>query len=207
MAMRLQRLSEDAVALTVPDAAEAQAIAASLRQSGQWREVVAGLDSVTVLFDPQVRALAEVERALQDIIKAHENPSMQAPTEHVIPVHYGGPRGPDFTNVMARTGLDETALIAAHTAGVYKVDMIGFTPGFAYLSGLDAALNVPRLERPRTHVPAGSVGISGTYCGLYALPGPGGWPLIGRTDMTLFDRSGAAPFLIQPGDTIRFTPI
>ena len=207
MAMRLQRLSEDAVALTVPDAAEAQAIAAILRQSGQWREVVAGLDSVTVLFDPQVRALAEVERALQDIFKAHENPSMQAPTEHVIPVHYGGPHGPDFANVMARTGLDETALIAAHTAGVYKVDMIGFTPGFAYLSGLDAALNVPRLERPRTHVPAGSVGISGTYCGLYALPGPGGWPLIGRTDMTLFDRSGAAPFLIQPGDTIRFTPI
>ncbi len=82
--------------------------------------------------------------------------------------------------------------------------MIGFTPGFAYLGGLDQALTVPRRSTPRTHVPAGSIGISGNYTGLYAMPGPGGWPLIGRTDTALFDATSGNPFLIHPGQQIRF---
>lgn len=200
------RLSEDALALSMPDASRAQGIAAKLRQSGQWREVVAGLDSVTVLFDLLTITVTEAERALHQAFSDHAIQTAPTQTQHTIQIRYGGEYGPDMAMVLDQTGLSEAALIKAHCAVEYVVEMIGFTPGFAYLGGLDTHLSMPRLATPRTHVAAGSIGISSAYCGLYALPGPGGWPLIGRTDMTLFDRTGEQPFLIQPGDTIRFEP-
>ena len=84
---------------------------------------------------------------------------------------------------------------------------MGFTPGFAYLSGDDFDLDVPRLRTPRQHVPAGSVGLARDQCGLYSLDGPGGWPIIGRTPFALFDPDAAAPFRLNPGDSVKFEPI
>jgi KipI family sensor histidine kinase inhibitor len=100
--------------------------------------------------------------------------------------------------------LTPAEVIRRHTAPVYRVGMMGFTPGFAYLLGLDHGLETPRLTNPRTHVPAGSVGIAGGQTGIYPLDSPGGWQLIGRTDLVLFDPSREAPFLLSPGDEVRF---
>lgn len=121
-----------------------------------------------------------------------------------IPVRYGGEFGEDLAEVAALTGMDPQEVIARHAAGRYRVHMLGFTPGFAYLGGLDPALAVPRRATPRLRVPAGSVGLAGIQTGIYPCESPGGWRLIGRTSRTLFDPSAAEPCLLQPGDEVRF---
>ena len=124
-----------------------------------------------------------------------------------ISVSYGGTAGPDLSAVAERLGLSQSELIDQHCAIPHRVEMIGFTPGFAYLSGVRAHLSVPRLDTARRHVPAGSIGISGAYTGIYALNGPGGWPLIGRTDHPLFDPHQDPPFRLLPGHAVRFRSI
>jgi len=103
--------------------------------------------------------------------------------------------------------LSANELIALHTGQEYRVDLVGFTPGFVYIGGLDDVLHVPRRRQPRQHVEAGSVGIADGRTGLYALSGPGGWPLIGRTTFKLFDPRAAEPFPIRAGMRIRFVSI
>lgn len=127
-----------------------------------------------------------------------------APRVIAIPVRYGGEFGPDLEDVAAHAGLTADEVVARHTDGSYTVHMMGFAPGFAYLAGLDAALHMPRLSTPRTRVPAGSVGIAGAQTGVYPLATPGGWRLIGRTDLRLFDPAADPPTLLQPGDRVRF---
>ena len=100
--------------------------------------------------------------------------------------------------------MTEAQFIELHTARDHKVEMIGFTPGFAYLSGLPNSISIPRLSEPRARVPTGSVGISSAYTGIYALPGPGGWPLIGQTEAPLFSVDAPSPFLLEPGNVVRF---
>ena len=124
-----------------------------------------------------------------------------------IPVVYGGEGGPDFDGLCSQLDMTRAQFIALHTRDVYRFEMLGFTPGFAYIGGLDDKLNVPRLAEPRVHVAAGSVGIAGGRTGLYALAGPGGWPVIGRTSMLLFDRDATDPFLMQPGMRVRFRAV
>ena len=124
-----------------------------------------------------------------------------------IPVCYGAGFGEDFDAVAIELGLAPTELIARHSAPLYTVAMIGFAPGFPYLSGLDPTLALPRLATPRTRVPAGSVGIGGAQTGIYPRESPGGWRLIGRTPLTLFDPQRAAPSLLAPGDRVRFVAI
>jgi KipI family sensor histidine kinase inhibitor len=121
-----------------------------------------------------------------------------------IPVRYGGVDGPDLNFVAKSHRLSPEEVVRRHTAPVYRVGMMGFTPGFAYLMGLDPGLETPRLANPRTHVPAGSVGIAGGQTGVYPLDSPGGWQLIGRTALALFDPSREEPFLLSPGDEVRF---
>ena len=103
--------------------------------------------------------------------------------------------------------MDGDELIAVHTSLEHRVDLIGFTPGFAYVSGLDEHLNVPRLSDPRQHVAAGSIGIAAGLTGLYALAGPGGWPLLGQTPVALYDPDRDEPFLLQIGMRVRFKAI
>jgi KipI family sensor histidine kinase inhibitor len=124
-----------------------------------------------------------------------------------IPVCYGMEFGPDLNEVAAIHGLTPDGVVALHTAPVYDVVMVGFTPGFPYLSGLDKRLETPRKSSPRKLVPAGSVGIADRQTGIYSIDSPGGWQIIGRTPIRLFDPNRPDPFLVRPGDRLRFTSI
>ena len=121
-----------------------------------------------------------------------------------IPVRYGGDDGPDLADVAAHTGLTPEEVVRRHSAGTYTVYFLGFQPGFAYLGGLDPALATPRRTEPRLAVPAGAVGIGGEQTGVYPAAAPGGWQLIGRTELPLFLPERDPPSLLAPGDTVRF---
>lgn len=124
-----------------------------------------------------------------------------------IPVRYGGEEGPDLPYVAERAGLGPLEVVRLHAAPTYLVYMLGFLPGFPYLGGLDPRLRTPRLATPRIRIPAGSVGIGGEQTGVYPVESPGGWAIIGRTHLTLFDPSRAEPCLLAPGDRVRFVPV
>lgn len=124
-----------------------------------------------------------------------------------VPVVYGGEYGPDLAAVATHAGIANEDVIARHAAGTYTVAMLGFAPGFPYLFGLDASLAMPRIDTPRTRVAAGSVGIGGAQTGIYPQAGPGGWRLIGRTPLRLFDAQRDPPSLVQAGDRVHFVAI
>lgn len=124
-----------------------------------------------------------------------------------IPVCYGGEYGPDLEFVAEYHGLSPEEVVARHTKNEYLVYMLGFMPGFPYLGGLDPLLATPRLSKPRTLVPKGSVGLAGEQTGIYPSDSPGGWQLIGRTPLRMFDAELNPPALLQSGDRIRFKPI
>jgi KipI family sensor histidine kinase inhibitor len=133
---------------------------------------------------------------------AAEVPCGVAGRQHAIPVRY---HGPDLEQVADHAKLLVAEVIERHSAPEYRVDLIGFAPGFPYLSGLDPLLATPRLTQPRLRVEAGSVAIGGPHTGIYSRPGPGGWNIVGHTDVTLFDPA-TARCLLAPGDRIRFLP-
>lgn len=124
-----------------------------------------------------------------------------------IPVCYGGGHGPDLGDVAARSGMSVEQVVALHRGGSYLVHAIGFTPGFGYLGGLPEKLHTPRRATPRPQVPAGAVGIGGALTGVYPLVTPGGWNLIGRTPLRMFDAARAEPALLHAGDRVRFRAI
>jgi KipI family sensor histidine kinase inhibitor len=145
--------------------------------------------------------------ALHAIIEQNEDQEEIVPDTISIPVCYGGDFGPDLAAVAAHTGLSLDATIARHAAGDYSVAMLGFAPGFPYLLGLDPALHMPRRADPRTRVPAGSVAIGGAQTGIYPRELPGGWQLIGRTPLALFDPTREPPAALAPGTRVRFRAI
>lgn len=187
--------------------------------------LVAGID------DPAGWALALRERApagIVDIVPAAETvlvtcrdaaglaavrPSLagvlSGPSERVVrrsvdvPVRYDGP---DLAAVAAAVGLAEEVVVARHSGAEYRAAFCGFSPGFAYLTGLPVELQLPRRASPRTRVPAGAVAIASQYSAVYPRPSPGGWHLLGTTDVALFDPRADPPVLIQPGDRVRFVP-
>jgi 5-oxoprolinase (ATP-hydrolysing) subunit B len=188
--------------------AEAQALASSLRQAQiPWlRAAVPGLTSLLVEFDPLAVEGAEVERELL----ARLGSLHVLPTQgrlRTIPVAYGGEFGPDLEEVAASTGLSVAEVTRLHAAGELHVVFDGFAPGFAYLGDLPDALRLPRLATPRTRTPRGSVAIAGAMSGIYPADLPGGWHVIGRTPLELFDPHRDPPAYLIPGDTVRFEPI
>ncbi|MCI4644471.1 MAG: 5-oxoprolinase subunit PxpB [Hyphomonadaceae bacterium] len=198
-------LCDTAICVRAAGPSEAQTLAARLRATEHWQEVIAGMDSVCLVFNPLELDMPEAAAQLESELTAQADaPLARAPQSHILPVRYGGAAGPDLADLSARLDMTEAAFIALHTRIEHTVDMIGFTPGFAYISGLPRDLEIPRLATPRTHVPAGSVGVKTGQTGTYAMPGPGGWPLIGKIDLTLFDADANDPFRLHPGDTIRF---
>lgn len=197
---------DDLLSISVADVETAQRLAADLRENGDWIEAVAGVDSVVVRFDIASVQRADAKMRLTD---AAANISEPAATSRVIveiPIVYGGESGPDFDFVCDKLGLSGRELIDLHS-GEYTVDMLGFMPGFAYIGGLDERLRIDRLAEPRQFVPAGSLGIAGGRSGLYSLPGPGGWPLIGRTSKKLFDVTADEPFTLSAGARVLFREI
>ena len=124
-----------------------------------------------------------------------------------IPVCYDPSLAPDLERIARQSKLDTTEIIHLHSSRTYRVYMLGFLPGFPYMGTVDDRLATPRLASPRQSVPAGSVGIAGSQTGIYPLDAPGGWNLIGRTPLRLFDPNIAEPALLRPGDQVRFTPI
>lgn len=124
-----------------------------------------------------------------------------------IPVYYGGEFGPDLAFVAERSGLSVEETVRLHSSASYVVHFLGFSPGFGYLDGLPEQLACPRLESPRTRVAAGSVGIAGAQTGVYPLDSPGGWRLVGRTPLRMFDPSAESPSRLEPGDTVQFVAV
>ncbi|HWQ45628.1 MAG TPA: 5-oxoprolinase subunit PxpB, partial [Longilinea sp.] len=170
-------------------------------------EAVPGYTTLMVKYDPQhldyPRLCAEIQTLLEQLSEA----AAQPPHRVEIPVAYWGRHGPDLDFVTRHTGLAPEEVIRRHVAGVYPVYFLGFLPGFPYLGGMDPALATPRLESPRTSVPAGSVGIAGAQTGIYPSESPGGWRLIGRTPLALFDPLSEKPALLSPGDEVVFVPL
>lgn len=161
--------------------------------------------ALAVHFDPLAWDPASLERELARLEAAPAEPL--PPRVVVVPVRYGGASGPDLGEVAAHCGLPEAEVVARHCAPLYRVHFLGFAPGFPYLGGLDPALATPRRATPRTQVPAGSVGIAGAQTGIYPLESPGGWRLIGRTPLALFDPLREPPCLLRAGDLLRFEPV
>jgi inhibitor of KinA len=124
-----------------------------------------------------------------------------------IPVCYGGDLGPDLASVASFAGMQEDDVVSAHAATTYRVFMLGFVPGFAYLGIVDERIAMPRHSTPRVRVPLGSVGIAGVQTGVYPAETPGGWQLIGRTPVKPFEPSRENPFLMKAGDSVQFYPI
>lgn len=171
------------------------------------QDVVPSYRTILLAFDPAAtdgETLGDVVRSLAVAPSALDEVAGRAVT---LPVVYGGELGPDLADVSARTGLPPEAVCERHAAATYRVACMGFAPGFGFLVGLPPELATPRRATPRTRVPAGSVAIGGAQTGVYPNDLPGGWNIIGRTPLRLFDVARPNPFLIEPGDTVRFEPI
>ena len=194
---------DDALRLSAPDRDERFARASQIRATGDWVEVVPGRRDVTVQFDPLRHTPDEALARLSRTLSTPAPPPSRTLETVELPVHFGGKNGPDLADISHRIGLSETEVISRLLSAPLRVDMLGFTPGFAYMSGLDAELEIPRLLQPRQQVPAGSIGLITGQCGLYALAGPAGWPIIGRTSVSLFDAAADNPFRLQPGMQVR----
>ena len=166
-------------------------------------DIVPAYLALTVFYDPLGTSYEEVSRKLLDACDraTHSTPTPALSREHRIPVKYDGI---DLEAVAAFAGLSVEGVVASHSSRIYTVDLLGFVPGFAYLSELDAALQLPRRAQPRPRVMAGSVAIAAAQTAVYPLDTPGGWHIIGRTQTVMFDPTRDAPALLAPGDTVRF---
>jgi KipI family sensor histidine kinase inhibitor len=167
-------------------------------------ETVPAYASLVVHYDPLVLTHAQTTEWVQAALAGAETAAASKPRRIEVPVQYGGAAGPDLASVAGHHGLKPRDVIRIHAKGDYVVYMMGFTPGFPYMGKVARAIATPRLETPRTHVPAGSVGIAGEQTGIYPIDSPGGWRLIGRTSLQLFNLNQIPPFLFSPGDAVRF---
>ena len=173
-------------------------------------EVVPSYASLLVIFDPLRLSRERLKARVAAIAREVEGIRAVPPRRVVeLPVCYGGELGPDLEDVARAVALSPAEVIARHSAPVYRVYLLGFTPGFPYLGGMDPRLACPRLPSPRVRVPAGSVALAGPQTGVYSVESPGGWRLLGRTPLRLFDPDPGArrPFLLAPGDGLRFVPV
>jgi len=170
-------------------------------------ETVPTYCSVTVYYRPEAVGFGELIKRLEALVGGVEVAGAPPPLVLEIPVLYGGEMGPDIEFVAKHTNKSPDEIIALHSAPEYLIYMLGFTPGFSYLGGLNPELATPRLETPRVRTPAGSVGIAGKQTGVYPITSPGGWRLIGRTPVRLYDPDREVPILPKAGDYMKFIPV
>jgi inhibitor of KinA len=172
-----------------------------------FASVVVHYDPARVGGDPETPPYARLVKALSGLLATVQDDELPVPRTKDIPVCYGGEFGPDLEDVARQHSISASDAVNLHTAGNYLVYMVGFMPGFAYLGGLAERLVTPRRSSPRTAVPAGTVGIGGQQTGVYPLVSPGGWNLIGRTPLRIFDVAREEPALLATGDRVRFYEI
>lgn len=190
---------------------QAHALAYAIRQARSsdplpgLGEAVPGYVTLLLHYDSGLLDYDTVEMYVRRNLSNTDVPAL-VPRRVEVPVVYGGEAGPDLAFVASHCGLSEAEVVRIHSSRDYPVYMMGFTPGFPYLGGMDPAIAAPRLSTPRKRVPGGSVGIAGEQTGIYPLDSPGGWQIIGRTQMALFDPDREPPFLLAPGDLVRFVP-
>ncbi|ANZ37367.1 allophanate hydrolase [Lentzea guizhouensis] len=192
--MLLRRCGTDALLVEVDSLTEVAAVRAALHGLPGIEELVPAARTVLVKG-----SLQHVREALKDVDLTHA-PATES-REVTIPITYDGP---DLDLVAETAKISPAEVVELHTAATYEVAFCGFAPGFGYLTGLPPQLQQPRLDSPRTKVPAGSVGIAGEFTAAYPRATPGGWRLIGRTEITLFDPKAETPALLAPGDQVRF---
>ena len=170
-------------------------------------EAVPGYTTLLVHYDPlaldYAQVLKWVREQTEEVLQGRDD-ILPAPRRVEVPVIYGGEGGPDLEFVARHNSLTPEEVVRRHSARDYPVYLIGFTPGFPYLAGLDERIAAPRLSSPRQVVPAGSVGIAGQQTGIYSVDSPGGWRLIGWTPLKLFDPQRQPASLLAPGDVVRF---
>jgi KipI family sensor histidine kinase inhibitor len=169
-------------------------------------EAVPTYRSLLLHYDAAYLSYDEVAVLVRDALSRAETSDLSPPRVVEVPTCYGGHYGPDLEYVAQHSGLSQREVVDLHSSVLYPVFMLGFSPGFAYLGGLAQEIATPRLASPRTRVPAGSVGIAGMQTGIYPIATPGGWQIIGRTPLQLFDPGREAPARLRPGDRVRFVP-
>ncbi|MBN2568739.1 MAG: 5-oxoprolinase subunit PxpB [Deltaproteobacteria bacterium] len=170
-------------------------------------EIIPSYRCLLIVYDPSVTNASALQESLSSLEKLLTEIEIPPPQRVEIPVCYGGEFGPDIKFVAKHNGLTVDNVIRLHSETEYQIFMIGFSPGFPYLGVLPKELHTPRQKTPRTQVLAGSVGIANEQTGIYPVTSPGGWQLIGRTPLKLFDLERSNPFLYKAGDRIKFKSI
>lgn len=170
-------------------------------------ETVPTFRSLTVLYDPLRTSRAALDAALPSLLAQADAAATATPRHWRLPVCYEGEFGIDLADVAAATGLSRDEVVQRHLEAELRVYMVGFMPGFAFMGDLPPVLNMPRRREPRLRVPAGSVAITGNLTGIYPWQSPGGWQLIGRCPVPLFDADAASPSLLASGDRVRFEAV
>lgn len=214
--MRMLPCGESGLLVELDDLDAVLGLHAALREDPPpgMVELVPAARTIFVSFDPAVTGAGTQATQVRDRPTLRQRPADREPADGEpadgepidrepieLPVHYDGA---DLTRVGELTGLAVEEIVVRHLAPTYTVAFCGFAPGFAYLTGLDPALQVPRREHPRTRIPAGSVGLAGEFTGAYPRAGPGGWQLIGHTPLVLWDERRDPPALLHPGGAVRF---
>ena len=171
-------------------------------------ELVPTYRSCMIHYDPGVVSYAALTKQLEGVLSRLDSITIPPSDVLEVPVLYGGEEmGPDLAFVAEHAGISEQEVIDIHTSTEYLIYMLGFTPGFTYLGGMSAKLETPRLKQPRVKIPAGSVGIAGRQTGVYPIDSPGGWQLIGRTPVKMYDPNRETPILPKAGQYIKFRAI
>lgn len=198
--MKLSFMGETALLVDTEDAAQAQDLRRALLELAipGLRELVPGQSSLLISADPLVTDLDVLAARLPDLVATTSPAKARA---HEFLTDYSGE---DLAAVAKLAGLEVAEVVRRHTAATYEVAFLGFAPGFAYLTGLDPVLRLPRRAEPRTRVPASSVAIADGFTGIYPQVSPGGWHILGRCEVSLFDAARDAPALLAPGDRVRF---
>jgi len=170
-------------------------------------EVVASYLGVMVYFDPLIIGYSKIEALINDIKPEHLNSISETGRGIIVPVVYGGDYGPDLEHIANLNGITADEVSSIHSSGKYVVHMLGFTPGFPYIGGMDKRLSSPRKTEPSLKIEAGSVGIAGDQTCIYPVESPGGWQIVGRTPLVLFDAARKPEFLFRAGMQVRFRAI